>query len=51
MDLEKRYTDLANAEPTIDPFVVPLGRWAPCRVVVHEPVESQFAPFGASAAL
>ena len=52
VDLEKRYTDLANAEAWLidQAFVVPLGRLGATYYVSSymNPFESQFAPFGAS---
>jgi len=52
VDLEKRYTDLANAEAWLidNAFVVPLGRLGATFYVSSymNPFESQFAPFGAS---
>lgn len=52
VDLEKRYTDLANTEAWLidQAFVVPLGRLGASYYVASymNPFESQFAPFGAS---
>lgn len=52
VDLDKRYTDLANAEAWLidHAFVVPLGRLGATYYVSSymNPFESQFAPFGAS---
>lgn len=52
VDLDKRYTDLANAEAWLidNAFVVPLGRLGATYYVSSymNPFESQFAPFGAS---
>ena len=52
VDLDKRYTDLANAEAWLidQAFVVPLGRLGATYYVssLLDPYESQYAPFGAS---
>lgn len=52
VDLDKRYTDLANCEAWLldNAFVVPLGRLGATYYVSSylDPYESQYAPFGAS---